>query len=251
MTLSAVVAIALVGLFAGSVNSVVGSGGLITFPLLVGSGLTPLSANVANNLGVLPGILAATISYRRLLMGEWATLGPLLLLAGAGGVVGAFLLLLFPPEVFESIVPFLVLFATTLVLVGPSIKKFMMRKTQSKSTESGGPLSGSTFFASIYGGYFGAGQGIILLAYLTILLRGSLHRANAYKNAIVTVSNSTAAMVFVSLTPVNWWVVAILAVSSTIGGFVGGRFGQLIPEGVYRVIIGLVGIIATILLLVR
>jgi uncharacterized membrane protein YfcA len=249
MTISTVTAIALVGLFAGSINSVVGSGGLLTFPLLVSTGLSPVSANIANNLGVLPGILAATLSYRRLLKGEMATLGPLLALAGAGGIVGAVLLLSFPPELFEAVVPFLVLFATTLVLAGPAIKKAMRVRTLRKRSESGGPLSASTFLACIYGGYFGAGQGIILLAYLTILLRGSLQRANAYKNAIVSVSNGTAAVIFVSIATVEWWVVAILAVSSSIGGALGGRFCQLIPEGVYRVVIGFVGIFASVALL--
>ena len=251
MTISTVVVIALVGLFAGSINSVVGSGGLLTFPLLVSTGLSPLSANIANNLGVLPGILAATLSYRRLLKGEMATLGPLLVLAGAGGVVGAFLLLFFPAETFEALVPFLVLFATTLVLAGPTIKKVIRRKIPTTASESGGPLSGSTFLACIYGGYFGAGQGILLLAYLTILLRGSLQRANAYKNALVTFSNGTAAVIFVTVAQVDWWVVVILAISSTIGGALGGRFGQLIPEGVYRGIIDFVGVVATVALLAR
>lgn len=251
MTMSAVVAIALVGLFAGSINSVVGSGGLLTFPLLVSTGLSPVNANIANNLGVLPGVVAATVSYRRLLKGEMSVLGPLLVLAGAGGVVGALLLLSFPPEYFELVVPFLIIFATALVLTGPAIKKVVRRRARTTTSESGAPLSASTFLACIYGGYFGAGQGIILLAYLTILLRGSLHRANAYKNAIVSASNGTAALIFVSVATVEWWVVLVLAVSSSIGGALGGRFGQLIPEGVYRLIIGIVGILASVALLSR
>jgi uncharacterized protein len=251
VTLTTVTAIALVGLFAGSINSMVGSGGLLTFPLLVSTGLSPVSANIANNLGVLPGILAATFSYRCLLRGEMVTLGPLLLLAGTGGVVGALLLLSFPPALFEAVVPFLILFATALVLTGPAIKRAVRRRTLPKTDDSNGPLSISTFLACIYGGYFGAGQGILLLAYLNILLRGSLHRANAYKNAIVTVSNGTAAVIFVANAPVEWAVVAILAVSSSIGGALGGRFGQLIPEGIYRVVIGIVGILATLALLAR
>ena len=121
--------------------------------------------------------------------------------------------------------PFRVLFATTLVLAGPTIKKVIRRKIPTTASESGGPLSGSTFLACIYGGYFGAGQGILLLAYLTILLRGSLQRANAYKNALVTFSNGTAAVIFVTVAQVDWWVVVILAISSTIGGALGGRFG--------------------------
>tara|TARA_B110000503_G_scaffold135861_1_gene217172 strand:+ start:4749 stop:5504 length:756 start_codon:yes stop_codon:yes gene_type:complete len=251
MTTTAVMAIALVGLFAGSINSVVGSGGLLTFPLLVSTGLSPVSANIANNLGVLPGILAATLSYRRLLKGEIATLGPLLALGGAGGILGAALLLSFPPELFEAVVPFLVLFATTVVLTGPAIKKASRARILTKTSESGAPLSASTFLACIYGGYFGAGQGIILLAYLTIMLRGSLQRANAYKNAIVSVSNGTAAVIFVSVAEVDWLVVAILAVSSSIGGTLGGRFGQLIPESVYRVVIASVGVLASVALLTR
>ena len=90
-----------------------------------------------------------------------------------------------------------------------------------------------------------------MLAYLTILLRGSLQRANAYKNALVTFSNGTAAVIFVTVAQVDWWVVVILAISSTIGGALGGRFGQLIPEGVYRGIIGFVGVVATVALLAR
>ncbi len=106
-------------------------------------------------------------------------------------------------------------------------------------------------FSCIYGGYFGAGQGIVLLAYLTILLRGTLQRANAYKNALVTVSNGAAAIVFVASTTIEWGVVAILAVSSSVGGALGGRFGQLIPEAIYRVIIGVVGALATAALFAR
>lgn len=248
MTASAIVAIAAVGLFAGAVNSVVGSGGLLTFPLLVSVGLSPISANIANNLGVLPGIVAATLSYRRLLLREIATLVPLLVLACAGGLIGALMLLSLPSATFEAVVPFLVLFATILVLAGPMLKKFVQQKMASHASDSSGVLSVSTFFACIYGGYFGAGQGIILLAYLSLLLRGSLQRANAYKNALVTVSNGAAAIVFVIVAPVEWWVVGVLAISSSIGGSLGGRFGQLIPEPVYRVIIGFVGVAASVAL---
>jgi|AntAceMinimDraft_1070359.scaffolds.fasta_scaffold01756_5 hypothetical protein len=251
MTIGAILAIAAVGLFAGAINSVVGSGGLLTFPLLVTTGLSPLSANIANNLGVLPGIVAATLSYRKVLRIEIVALLPLLVLAGAGGVAGALLLLSFPPEVFETLVPPMVLFATILVLASPTIKRWARRGAGDLETENPGALSVWTFFSCIYGGYFGAGQGIVLLAYLTILLRGTLQRANAYKNALVTVSNGAAAIVFVASTTIEWGVVAILAVSSSVGGALGGRFGQLIPEAIYRVIIGVVGALATAALFAR
>lgn len=251
MTFESVVAVALVGLFAGSINSVVGSGGLITFPLLVSIGLPPVTANITNNLGVLPGILAATFSYRNLLRGEWAILGPQLVLAGLGGMFGGVLLVMFPGEVFEALVPFLMIFATSLILVGPAIRRILWKSTPTHLTEKVIPLSASTFLSCIYGGYFGAGQGVLLLSYLTVLLKGSLHRANAYKNALVTISNATAAMIFVWLGPVAWGAVAVLAVSSAVGGALGGRYGQLIPEKVYRAVMVLIGVIATTAFLVR
>lgn len=251
MTLESIAAVALVGLFAGSINSVVGSGGLVTFPLLVSIGLPPVTANITNNLGVLPGILAATFSYRRRLRGEWAILGPQLVLAGLGGTIGGILLVIFPSEVFEALVPFLMIFATSLILVGPAVKKILWRSTSPQLTEKVVPLSGSTFLSCIYGGYFGAGQGVLVLSYLTVLMRGSLHRANAYKNALVTVSNASAAMIFVWLGTVAWGAVAVLAVSSAVGGALGGRYGQLIPEKVYRAVMVLVGVTATISFIYR
>lgn len=251
VTTESILAVALVGLFAGSINSVVGSGGLITFPLLVSIGLPPVTANITNNLGVLPGIVAATFSYRERLRGELAVLGPQLILAGLGGVLGGILLLAFPSEVFEALVPFLMIFATSLILVGPAIKRTVWRHTPPQLREKVIPLSASTFLACIYGGYFGAGQGVLLLSYLTVLLRGSLHRANAYKNAIVTISNSTAAMMFLWLSSVDWSVVAVLALSSSVGGALGGRYGQLIPESIYRGVMVTVGVVATVSFITR
>jgi len=244
-----VLSLALVGIFAGAVNSVVGSGGLVTFPFLVASGVPPLSANIANNLGVIPGIFVATFSYRKWYAGEGKKLFWVLLFSALGGAGGAILLITLPAASFEAMVPVLLAVATSLVIIGPFVKARTIKRTRNRVVapiENTFVLNIWTLGASVYGGYFGAGQGVVLLGYLGVVLHGTLQRANAYKNAIVSASNTAAALIFLVTFDVYWPAVGILAVSSAIGGFLGGRYGQKIPEAVYRLIIVVVGVAATI-----
>lgn len=233
------------GTLAGIINTVVGSGSLITFPALLALGYPPILANVTNNVGVLPGSISGAIAYRKELKGQ---LKPVLLLAlfsGAGGVSGALLLLQLPAEVFDGVVPALIILACVLVVVGPRLKQVIAarRAVEGVATHKFG-LFATTGLTGVYGGYFGAAQGVILLSGLSILLPGSLQRANAYKNVLSALANFAAAIVFVAISQVAWLAAGVIAAGAILGGQIGGWVGQRLPPLVLRIVIVAVGIAA-------
>ncbi len=264
--------LALAGLGAGMINTIVGSGSLITFPALLAVGYPPVLANVTNNLGVLPGSISGAIGYRRELKGQWRSIVPLMVSSGIGGVAGALLLLVLPAEVFNGVVPVLIALACVLVVTGPTLKKRIAarqllasaRRNQRGTgpevtfTEDGEPevsenragLSVATALSGTYGGYFGAAQGVILLSILSIMLKGSLQRANAMKNVLTASANFTAGVVFVALTPIDWFAAGIIAVGAIVGGQLGAKLGRRIPELALRITIVVVGVIAIVALLI-
>ncbi|BAS11128.1 UPF0721 transmembrane protein HI_0198 [Arthrobacter sp. Hiyo4] len=243
MTVLEAIFLALAGFAAGGINAVVGSGSLITFPVLLAMGYPPVLANVTNNIGVLPGSLSGSWVYRRHFLGQGRLLVVLVGCAAAGGALGAVLLLNLPAKTFDAVVPVLIIFACLLVVASPWIKKRLDRRRMPSSVPRDhiyavGPGSLAT---AVYGGYFGAAQGIILLSLLSTGLAGTIHRANAFKNVLGATANLSAAVVFVSTTPVAWPAAAMIAAGALLGGHIGASAGQKIPPAVYRAIIFLIG----------
>ncbi|MCD5345584.1 sulfite exporter TauE/SafE family protein [Agromyces sp. S2-1-8] len=240
------------GVVAGMINSVVGSGSLVTFPMLLAFGYPPVLANVTNNVGVLPASLTATIVGRSAFAGEWRRLTLYLCFSAAGGVTGALLLLQLPTEAFDMIVPVLIVVALLLVVFGPVIRRWTARlHGQAEHRDHPAATMAVAGLTAVYGGYFGAAQGVLLIALLSITMAGSLVRANAYKNAMASTANLAAAIVFVLVTEVAWPAAIAIAIGAFVGGWLGGRYGRHIPQTAYRVVIVVIGVAALVWFLVR
>jgi hypothetical protein len=226
---------------------VVGSGSLITFPTLIALGFHPVLANVSNNIGLVPGGLSGAHGYRRELHGQGDRIRRLVGASIAGGVTGAVLLLVLPPGVFADVVPVLIVLALVLVLAGPRLSRRINTNRPAGAAERVSlALLACIFAVGVYGGYFGAAQGIIVIALLSIFLVDSLQRLNAAKNALVVCVNAAASIVFLVATHVNWDIVGIIAVASTIGGQLGASFGRRLDPRVLRAIIVAVGLLAIV-----
>ena len=240
------------GIAAGTVNTIVGSGSLITFPTLLFLGYPPLVANVSNTIGLTPGTISGSIGYRRELSGQRARAKPLLVAAGLGGLTGAILLLILPASAFARIVPVLILIACALVAVQPRVSTWVAQRRARSGGEhpGGGPiLVAGVYLTGIYGGYFGAAQGVILIALLAILVDDDLQRLNGLKNLVLALVNGVAAIVFIALAPVAWGPAILLAIGSTIGGQLGAVVGRRLSPFVLRVAIILIGTIVAVRLL--
>jgi uncharacterized membrane protein YfcA len=246
MTPWAALAIFAAGLGAGTVNVIVGSGSLITFPTLLALGYPPVLANVSNNVGLVPGSVSAVHAYRRELVGQRSrmlTLGPASL---AGGLTGAVVLLALPHSVFKAAVPVLVLIAAVLMALQPRVTRWLAARGE-RHANGGAPLIIGVFLTGIYGGYFGAAQGVILISLLAIFIDDDLQRLNGAKNALALI---VAGVLFVLVTHVSWSVVALIAVGSTIGGQLGGHYGRRLPTAVLRTCVVIVGLSVSIVLFV-
>ncbi len=246
MTWLDAVLITLAGIGAGTINTVVGSGSLITFPALLALGYPPLVANISNTLGLVPGGVSGAWGYRRELAGTGAVLRRLAPWSAAGGVAGAVLLLVLPARVFTSVVVVLIAVALVLVLVQPSLAaRLRARDPLAAPTPlRAAVLAGGLFAASVYGGYFGAAQGVVYVALLSLLLLEDLQVANAVKNVLATVVNAVAAATFVLFAQPDWAVVGLIALGSTVGGQFGARVGRRLPPRVLRGVIVIVGVVA-------
>ena len=254
MSLWEAVAIGLAGFAAGTINTVVGSGTLITFPTLLAFGVPPVTANVSNNVGLAPGSLSGTLAGRPELAGQAGRLRRLAPASLVGGVLGAGLLLVLPEAAFAAIVPALIALGVVLVFLQPRISAWVARRHE----RTGGlPENGawwvapSVLAAGVYGGYFGAAQGVLLMAILGNGVADSLQRLNATKNLLAFVVNAVAAVVFIALEPIDWPVAGLIAVGSVVGGQVGARVARRLPAGLFRAVIVVVGIVALITLLGR
>ena len=241
------------GLAAGALNTIVGSGSLISFPTLLLLGYPPLVANVSNTLGLVPGVLSGVVGYRRELAGQRSRAIPLLVAGGLGGLTGGILLLVLPESAFNRIVPILILVACALMAVQPRLTRWIAeRRARGDATPAhdGGPLLLATVYATgIYGGYFGAGQGVILIALLAILIADDLQRLNGLKNAIAVTINAVAAVLFIVFAPVAWEAVILLALGSIVGGQIGAGVGRRMSPSVLRVTVITVGLVVAIRLL--
>jgi uncharacterized protein len=292
------------GLAAGTINTVVGSGTLITFPTLLAFGYPPVLANVSNNVGLVPGVASGVYGYRSELGGQRRRLIRLGSASVCGGLVGAILLLTLPQSAFKDIVPALIGLAVVMVIIQPRLAKWVAERQRARAaratpdgagadgtgaggTGAGGTGAGGTdataasvgagadgagafavaappaaaeaiggpvlwvlvFLAGIYGGYFGAAQGVLLIGMLGIALNDSLQRINAAKNVLAGLVNGLAAVVFILATHVDWGVAGLIAAGSIIGGQVGARVGKRLPPWGLRVLIVCVGTAALVKLL--
>jgi hypothetical protein len=249
VTLLHALAILAVGLAGGAINTIVGAASLLTFPVLLALGYPAVTANVSNTIGLgVPGSLSGAYGYRRELAGQRARVLALLPASLLGGAAGA-ALLIWLPGAFRGVVPYLILVAVALVLTQPWIARW--RSERGRIAEHPGPLLHSGMFAtSVYGGYFGAAQGVIMLALLGVTLDDDLQRLNAVKNLISALVNAIAGVLFVLFADVSWWVVVLLAVSSTVGGQVGAVLGRRIPANALRAAIVIVGTAVAVKLLI-
>lgn len=247
------VAILLAGCAAGAINTLVGSGTLVTFPTLIAFGVPPVVANVSNTIGLVPGSVSGAIGYRRELAGQRSRL---LKLAGAslsGGAAGAVLLLALPDAAFSTIVPVLIGLGLVLVVFQPRISAWVVRRHEA----SGGlPEHGArwvwpaVFLTGVYGGYFGAAQGVLLMAVLGIGIDETLQRLNGAKNVLAALVNGVAGLIFIVVADVDWTIVALIAVGAVIGGQLGATWGRRLPAAGLRAFIVVVGVTALVAFLV-
>lgn len=245
MDLFSAAAIAAAGVAAGVINAVVGSGTLITFPVLLALGYPPLLANVSNNIGLVPGVVAGAFGYRRELRGQRTRLLRLSVAAAVGSLLGALLLLKLPAQVFARAVPFLIVAACLLVALQPLLSRALERRALMR--EDGLLLRAGVCVAGVYGGYFGAAQGIVLVGLLTSLVPDSLHRLNAAKTVLAAVVNTVAALVFLTATRIDWAAAAVIAAGSTVGGLIGSGVGRRCSAPVLRALILAVGTAAVVI----
>jgi uncharacterized protein len=246
--------IGLAGFGAGAINALVGSGTLITFPTLVALGYPPVTSTMSNAVGLVAGSVSGTWGYRAELTGQWNRLRWQIPASLAGGVLGAFLLLRLPEKVFAEIVPVLLVLALVLVLIGPRIQSWARRRAEQagRSPEHVTParmtvLVLGTFAVGVYGGYFTAAQGILLVGMMGALLPESVQRMNAAKNVMTLVVNVVAAISYslVAIHRISWPVAGLIAAGSLVGGWVGARYGRRLSPNALRgaiVVVGLIGL---------
>lgn len=244
-----VAAIGTASIAAGTMNAVVGSGTLITFPTLVAFGYPPVLANVSNNVGLVPGVFSAAYGYRRELRGQRRRLVKFGVGSLIGGLTGALLLLRLPAGAFDAVVPVLILASCALVLLQPLLNAWL-KKREGRGGEDGGvPVWCGVLLTGVYGGYFGAAQGVLLMGLFGSFLRDDLQRLNAAKNVLATLVNGAAAVVFIAVAKVDWTAAAVIAVGSTLGGLLGAKVGRRLPPVALRTIIVVVGVTASVLMI--
>jgi uncharacterized protein len=266
-----IVLVVLAGVGAGTINSIVGSGSLLTFPLLLAIGYSPVVANASNTLGVVPGAVLGAYGYREELRGQWPLVGRLAIGSVLGGATGATLFLVLAPSVFKAAVPALIGVACVLIVLQPLIA----RRAASRSTDAASPAttepattepltsesltSGSltigsltpglfiaVFLVGIYGGYFGGGQGIMLIAVLGLFLRASLQEVNGAKNVLAATANAVAAVAFTIAGHVAWEPALLIAAGSAVGGILGARYGRRLSPLVLRCAVVVVGVVTIV-----
>ena len=234
------------GFLAGAVNAVAGGGSLISFPALLAAGYGSVTANVTNAVSVLPGYVGGTWAYRRELAGQGGRARALGVTSAAGALAGALVLLTSPGAVFEALVPFLVLAACGLLALQPVVGRLVGGGDRRERPVA---LHASTFAASVYGGYFGAGLGIALLALLGLALPDDLQRLNALKGLLSLVIGAVAAACFAVAGDVAWGAAALVGAASLPGGAAGVRVARVLPEGVLRGVIVVYGVAVAVWLL--
>ncbi len=256
MDVADILAVLGAGFGAGVVMTAVGAGSLVSFPILIGTGLSPLVANVCNNVGLVPGGLTGSWGYRRELAGHRGLVLRVAVTSGVGALVGAVLLLVLSADAFDRVVPFLVMAAATLVGLQPLVSAWVRRRSVRSGVSPGahretmGPgLTGVASVIGVYGGYFGAAQGVMLVAFLALGLDVNLQTVNGLKNIAITSANIAASLVFILFAPLSWPVVGLVAVGSIAGGWLGAHLGRRLPPAVFRTLVVVFGYVVGIRLL--
>jgi uncharacterized protein len=238
-----VVAVVLAGVAAGTINTVVGSGTLITFPVLLAVGFSPLVANVSNTIGLVPGSVAGAIGYRRELVGQRDRALRLGTAAVLGGTTGGVLLLVLPESAFKAIVPAFIAAALVLIVLQPRLSAWLAAH-RGEVHEHRTAAAAVTYATGIYGGYFGAAQGIMLLGTLGVVVPEPLQRINALKNVLAGLVNLVAGVLFTFVAPVAWNAALLVACGSVVGGVLGSRYGRRLSPTALRGVIVVVGVVA-------
>jgi uncharacterized membrane protein YfcA len=271
------------GLLAGAVNAIAGGGTLITFPALLAAGLAPVTANVTSSVGLLAGYAGGTVGYRRELRGQGPRVRQLLVVAVIGGVVGALVLLRTPAAAFRALVPWLVILSCLLLAAQPRLARAVADRRARSAREPAparvgpdGPTQPSAIpvgpdhpvvvpgppdvgwgarigvgIAAVYGSYFGAGLGVLLLAVLGVFLLDDLQRLNALKGLLSLVVNFVGVLVFAFSGRVDWPVALVVAVAAWVGGLLGVRVARVLPASRLRAAIVVLGLVVAVVLLVR
>jgi uncharacterized protein len=238
------------GVVAGTINTVVGSGTLFTFPILLAFGYAPVTANVSNTIGLVPGSVTGAVGYREELEGQARRALPLAGASLLGGITGAVLLLSLPASAFKTIVPGFIALALVAIVLQPRLSRALAVRRTRRHERVGPAATVGVFGSGVYGGYFGAAQGILLLAILGLALEGeSLQRINALKVVLAGLVNLVAGVVFVFVAHVAWLVSLLIAAGSSIGGVAGARYGRRLPPAALRALIVAVGTFAIVRLL--
>jgi uncharacterized membrane protein YfcA len=244
--------IALAGAAAGAINALVGSGTLITFPTLVALGYPPVTSTMSNAIGLVAGSTSGTWGYRRELRGQWHRLRWQLIASFTGAALGSWLLLHLPESVFTQVVPVLLVAALVLVVIGPRIQDWAIRRAEAAGHPPDHLPAGRmaalvflTFAVGVYGGYFTAAQGILLMGVMGALLPEDIQRMNAAKNLLALVVNVVAALAYtlVAFDRISWLAAGLIAVGSLVGGFLGAHYGRRLPPNGLRAVIVVVGLI--------
>ncbi len=245
--------IGLAALAAGAVNAVAGGGTLISFPVMTALGIPPVAANVTNTVALCPGFIGGTFAQRRDLAGQGPRLWALLPAAALGGVAGGVLLLYSGDRVFRALVPFLILAASALLAAQDRVRAWMLRRPGGADSRASdfARAAAPVGLAAAYGGYFGAGLGVILLATLGLLLSDSLTRLNALKQALSFSANLAAAVFFAFSGRVVWSVALVMAVGALVGGSIGGHFASRVSPGALRRAVVVVGFVVGMIYLVK
>lgn len=241
------------GLVAGVLTSTVGVASLVSFPALVAVGLPPVVANVSNTIGMTPAGLSGSFGYRAELREHPRVTAAVVATCAGGGVAGAALLLALPPGVFEAVVPWLILFTCLLVGAQPRITAWLRRheKAAAEPRVLMSPVTGVfSTLTGLYGGYFGAGSGVMMVAVLGLGMDLDFRVVNALKTLAVLAANVVAATVFAVIADVDWAAAGLLASGSLVGGYVGAHIGRRLPTAVFRLLIVAAGVTAALTMLV-
>lgn len=243
--------LAVAGLAAGAVNAVAGGGSLISFPALLAAGYPSVTANVTNTVALFPGYAGSAAGGRAELQGQGRRVRSVAVTSVVGACLGALLLLMTSGDVFRRVVPFLILLACLLLVLQPRLARAVQARQEPGTTGVGLTLQAGVLLAAVYGAYFGAGLGVLLLGILGVLLHERLQRVNALKNVLSLVINTVALVAFGIFGPVAWDAVLVIALASFLGGYAGARMARRIPASALRVGVVLYGVTVAVVLLVR
>jgi uncharacterized membrane protein YfcA len=239
------------GLVAGAVNAAAGGGSLISFPALLAVGYPSITANVTNAVALLPGYAGGSLAYRRELEGQRPRVVALGVTTAAGALVGAALLLVTSQDVFDVIVPFLILAGCALLAAQPFISRHLRPPASGVHAHRSVALHAGTFAAAVYGGYFGAGLGIMLLAVLALSLDDDLHRLNALKGVLSLVVSVASVAYFAAFGPVEWAAAGVMAVAAFAGGHLGVALARKLRPELLRALVVAFGVVVALWLLVK